>query len=159
MDKITEHSPKRLIVIDAVDAIAQELFGEKYEYDMVVSLYDSLENFQELEKPKWTTVLGVESSEMFDNGGTIRNEVLVSVIVHAPVPSDNLAHAIHYLEDIEIMKHELIGVIIDHKGHSIYGDVQNEDAPAWASEHDMNSVANILRIVFHIVLRIDDDRN
>ena len=48
---------------------------------------------------------------------------------------------------------------IEHKGHYIYGNVQNEELPAWSSEHDIDTLAGILRIIFRIVLRIDDDRN
>jgi len=159
MDKITEHSPKRLIVVDAVEALAEGLFGDAYEYELVASAtYDPLELIHKLEKAKWITILGDEASELYDLGGTIRNEVLVNVLILAPVPSPNLAHTIPYLEHVEIMKHNLIGCEIEHKGHVIYGDVQSE-APAWWSDNDIEHIARALRIRFAIVLRIDDDRS
>jgi len=159
MDKITETSPKRLIVVDAVDDLSRQLFGDKYDYKLTTSLYDPLEGIYELKKPKWTTVLGAEASELYDHGGTIQNEVLVNVVLAAKVPSNHLAHAMEYLEDIETIKRNLVGCTIEHKGHYIYGNVQNEELPAWSSEHDIDTVAGILRIIFRIVLRIDDDRN
>ena len=159
MYKITETSPKRLIVVDAVDDLARQLFGDKYDYEMTTSLYDSLEGIYELKKPKWVTVLGAESSELYDYGRTIQNEVLINVVLATKVPSNHLSHAIEYLTDIETIKHNLIGCTIEHKEHFIYGNVQNEELPSWSTEHNIDTVASILRIVFSIVLRIDDDRN
>ena len=103
--------------------------------------------------------LGPESSEQYDHGGTIQNEVLINVVLVTKVPTNHLGHAIEYLNDVETIKNNLIGCTIEHKGHFIYGDVQNEELPTWSSEHDIDTIASILRIVFCIVLRIDDDRN
>ena len=75
MDKITEHSPKRLIVADAVEALAEGLFGDVYEYELVAALYDPLEKIHKLQKPKWVTALIAEASKQIDFGGTIENEV------------------------------------------------------------------------------------
>jgi len=164
MDKITPVSPKRLIVADAVDDLARQLFGDKYDYDMAVSQYDPLEYIESMDKPKWVTILQDESSEVYDmrgKTGTLRNEVLINVCLTAKVPSRHLSHAMPYLEDIETIKNELIGSIIDHKGHAIYGDVQSEDRPAFATTHDVEYLAgdSVFRAIFAIVLRIDDDRD
>ena len=156
MDKITEHSPKRLIVVDAVDALAQELFGDKYDYDMTTTLYDPLEVFEQQDKPKWVTILGDEASELHDLGGTIVNTVLINGQIFAKVPSNNLAHAMPYLQDIDVLKKELIGQMIEYKGHVIYGNVQSEEHPAWSTFHDIDLTGKILRIQFAILLRIHD---
>lgn len=73
------------------------------------------------------------------------------------MPSNHLAHAMPYLEDIEKIKHELVGQEIEHKGHVIYGNVQNENYPAWSATHDMDYTAGVLRILFAIILRIYDE--
>ena len=161
MDKITTDSPKRLIVADAVDALAQELFGDKYDYSITTTQHDPIEDVFKLQKPKWTTILGDESSELFDLGGVIANDVLVNVLVMANVQSNHLAHAIPYLEDIEAVKKELVGKIIEYKGHTIYGNVQSEDYPAWSSTHDIDYSAggSVLRVLFAIVLRIFDNHD
>jgi len=159
MDKITENSPKRLIVADAVDALAQELFGDRYDYKITTTQYDPIEDIHELTKPKWTTILGDESSELFDQNGTLANDVLINVLITANVPSNHLAHAMPYLEDIEKVKKELVGKGIEHKGYPIYGNVESEDHPAWSSTHDIDYTAggSVLRVLFAIVLRIFDD--
>ena len=164
MDKITTDSPKRLIVADAVDDLSRQLFGDKYDYEMAVVQYDPFEYFEKFEKPTWVTILGDESSEIFDmNGqrGTLQNEVLINVLVTAKVPTKHLAHTIPYLTDIETIKNELIGSTIDHKGHAICGDVQNENHPVWSAEHDVEIVGgdSVFRARFSIVLRIYDDRH
>jgi hypothetical protein len=161
MDKITENSPKRLIVIDAVDTLAQELFGDRYDYTITTTQFDPIEDIHELKKPKWTTILGDESSELYDQKGTLANDVLINVLIMANVLSNHLAHAIPYLEDIEVVKKELIGKAVEHKGHVISGDVHSEDHPAWSSTHDIDYSAggSVLRILFAIVLRIFDEND
>jgi hypothetical protein len=157
MDKITKDSPKRLLVVDAVDDIAQQLFGEKYDYYITTTQYDPLEYLNKLKKPRWTTVLGEESTVLFDMGKTLANDVLVNVVITAPVQDNHLAQALPYLEDIEQFKHELIGQEIEHKENVIYGNVQTEDYPAWSASHEIDFTAKILRIVFAVVLRIFDE--
>lgn len=100
MDKITETSAKRLIVLDCIDFLASQMFGDKYTYSMHVVAHDPLEELTKLEQPIWNTILGDESSELFDMGKTIANDILINVHITAPVPSTNIAHAIPYLEDI-----------------------------------------------------------
>ena len=156
MDKIAENSPKRLIVVDAVDALSLGLFGDKYDYNITITQYDPIEDIHELKKPRWTSILGDESSVLHNLGGTLKNEVLINVLVTANVPSNNLAHAIPYLEDIETIKLALIGNELDHKGHTISCNTENEDRPAWSATHDIDNSAggSVLRIVFAIVLTI-----
>ena len=64
-----------------------------------------------------------------------------------------------YLEDIETIKTEMLGKDFEHKGHWIYGNVKNEEYPMWSSEHNIDYTAgdSVLRILFAIVLRIDDE--
>ena len=159
MDKITEQSPKRLIVVDAVDALAQELFGEKYDYNITVTQYDPIEDLHELEKPRWTSILGDESTELHNLGGTLENEVLINVLTTANVPSNHLSHAIPYLEDIEKIKRDLLGCQLTHKGNEITCNTENEDRPAWSVTHDIDHTngGSVLRILFAIVLRIYDE--
>jgi hypothetical protein len=161
MNKITADSPKRLIVVDAVDEVAQNLFGDKYDYDIKTTFYDPIEDYvNSLQKPKWTTVLGDESTELINHGRTLANDVLINVLITAKVPSNNIAHAMPYLEDIETIKRELVGVDIEHKDHVINGGVQNEDRPAWSATHDIDHSAggSVLRIEFAIVMRIHDEQ-
>ena len=159
MDKITTQSPKRLIVVDAVDALALGLFGDKYDYEMAVTSYDQLEDVHDLKKPRWTSVLGDESTELHNMGGSLANDVLINVVVKANVPSNHLAHTIPYLEDIETIKQELIGGELEHKGHTIACNTENEDRPAWSATHDIDHSGggSVLRIEFAIVLRIYDE--
>ena len=159
MDKITEHSPKRLIVVDAVDDLARGLFADRYEYWMVTTMHDPLEKLHELVQPRWTTVLGEESTELINYGKTLANDVLVNVLLVAPVPSSHLAHAIPYLEDVEVMKRSLIGTMIDHKGHTMTCNTQSEKFPAFSTEHDIDYFGSglVLRIQFAVVLRIHDE--
>jgi len=159
MDKITANSPKRLIVADGVDALSRELFGDKYTYNLTTTLYDPLEHIHDLPKPKWTTILGDESTELHDLGGTLVNDVLINVLVTANVPSNHLAHTIPYLEDIETIKKNLIGQELEHKGNVITGNVQSEDYPAWSTSHDIDHSAggSVLRILFAVVLKIYDE--
>ena len=159
MDKITTQSPKRLIVVDAIDALAQDMFGDKYDYHITTTQHDPLEKVYKLEKPRWTSILGDESTELDNFGGSLANDVLVNVLVTANVPSNHLAHAMPYLEDIETMKRTLIGNQIDHKGHSITCNTQNEDLPAFSATHDIDysGGGGVLRILFAIVLRIYDE--
>ena len=159
MDKITAASPKRLIVVDGVEALAQSLFGDKYEHTLTTTQYDPIEDIYELEKPKWTTILGDESSELLNFGKTIENEVLVNAIVTAKVPSNHLAHAIPYLEDIEKIKRELLGNHFTHKGNGIVASIGNEDRPTWSTVHDIDHSGggSVLRIQFAIVMKIHDE--
>ena len=159
MDKITENSPKRLIVVDAVDDLAQELFGDRYEYNIATTHYDPIEGLHELVKPRWLSVLGDESTELHNLGKTLSNDVLINVLVTANVQSNNLAHTMPYLEDIERIKRELIGCELEHKEHTIICAPQNEDRPLWSTTHDIDHSAGgaVLRIEFAIVLRIFDE--
>jgi len=160
MDKITKDSPKRLIVLDCIDALAQKLFGDKYDYRMAVSLnHDPLEKLNKLEKPVWYSILGDESSELTNYGGTIENEVLINIEVVASVVSDHLVYAMSYLEDIETIKRELIGCELEHKDHWVKGNVQNEDYPVSSATHDIEQAFGglVLRIIFSMTFKIDDD--
>lgn len=156
MDKITETSAKRLIVLDCIDFLASQMFGDKYTYSMHVVAHDPLEELTKLEQPIWNTILGDESSELFDMGKTIANDILINVHVTAPVPSTNIAHAIPYLEDIDALKQKLIGQELQHKGNYIYGDFQNEAMPISSITHNIEYAfgAAVLRLQFAIVLRI-----
>ena len=160
MDKITKNSPKRLLVVDAVDDLAKQLFGDKYDYHITTTQYDPLEALDKLDKPRWSTVLGDEATELFDMGRSLKNEVLVNVAITTKIPDNHLAHAIPYLEDVETIKNELVGREIEHKDNVIYGNVQNEEYPTWSVRHDIDYTVGVLFILFSIVLVIfDNDRD
>lgn len=159
MDFITETSPVRLIVLDYVDHTARSMFGDKYDYRASVSTHDPLENITKLGKPIWNTILGEEASEVFDNGGTLQNEVLLNGHIIAMVMSNGIEDTQEFLADIEQFKLKLVGQDAEHKGHWIQGNYKTKEYPAFSSNHDIDyTFGTILRVQFALVLRIYNDK-